>query len=618
MLITMAEVATSNLTTAGWRNRAGLAVVVVGGLVVTAAWGWTTRVEERRVHEQRLQIVARESRTAVQRQVNSYAETLFGLRNLFNASSGFSRLDFRAAVTSSGIFRRFPGARALTFIRAVSAATRREYEARVQADLSRNEPGHPEFLVHPETDSQQLFVVEYADPPGAREVALGYDVGTDPVRRAALEEARDSGDVAATAPVRISTDGPGFLIFLSVYDTRAVPLTSPARRRHFVGVLSAVFQVPEMLDEVLGAGIRNEIEIFDMGRTVDPPARTVNTAQILFDADRRVDLEDTDDVELGRGALDLDVGTRRWRLVVLPRGGPDVGDRSLSWVLVVAVGVLLTALMSGLVFTFGRSRRLAIELADEMTASLRHRERQLEETNERLARANVQLAEADETKKAFLSTISHELQTPLTAIRGFSDLLLAGDASGGEQAREYAGRIVRNARLLAKLINELLDFSRLDRGETSLSPEPLSLSELAPRAVETLGPVLDGHHLQLDVEPDVIVLADPDAVTRIVTNLLANAVKFSPSGSVVEVAVTANGTNVLLAVSDEGPGIPDDERDRVFERFFRGKGAEVTGTRGTGLGLAVVKELAERMGGSVGAENRPEGGARFTVVLPRP
>jgi hypothetical protein len=225
------------------------------------------------------------------------------------------------------------------------------------------------------------------------------------------------------------------------------------------------------------------------------------------------------------------------------------------------------------------------------------------------------LSDADRAKNSFLSTISHELQTPLTSIRGFSDLLTR-DAHTGEPAREYASRIARNASALSKLINELLEFSRLERGQMFLSREPLSISELALQAVDQLGPVLDGYDVQLEVETDVVACADPDAVTRILTNLLANAVKFSSAGSVVRVAVTRNGNGAVLSVADEGPGVPDDERDQVFDRFFRGGRPEVAETSGTGIGLAVVKELAQRMGGSVSVENREPRGAIFTVTLP--
>ena len=583
------------------------------GLVLTAGAGWAARVGARQERDQRLDLIAQQSRAAVQRQVNSYAETLFGLRNLFAADPTLSRVDFRNAVTRSGIFRRFPGAQGLSFSRAVPAVKRAEYEAQVRDDIRRSETGFPDFVVHPLTSSAQHFVVEYTEPVTANEAALGFDLGTDPVRRVAIEEARDSGEVAATAPLESSSHAPGFLLFLAVYDTGQVPVTSPARRRHFVGVVSAVFQVADMLDEVLGAGIRSEIEILDVGRTVDPPARTLSASDLLFDADQRLD---ADEEEAGprRGTLDLDVGSRRWRLMVFARRGLGAPNQSLPGIVAV-VGLLLTFLVAGIVTTSRRSRRLAIELAGEMTASLREQERELEEANQRLARANAELSQADQAKNAFLGTISHELNTPLTAIRGFSDLLTS-DAHLGERAHDYAIRITRNAGALSKLIDELLEFSRLDRGDVALSREPLSISELAPRVVDQLGPVLDGHDVQVQVEPGVIAAADPDAVTRILTNLLTNAVKFSPVGSLIRLAVATDAAAAVLSVADEGPGVPDEDRDRVFDRFYRGEAPEVAGTRGTGIGLAVVKELAERMGGSVSVENRPAAGARFVVMLP--
>lgn len=245
----------------------------------------------------------------------------------------------------------------------------------------------------------------------------------------------------------------------------------------------------------------------------------------------------------------------------------------------------------------------------------RLREAALGEANRLLADTNQKLAEANRAQAAFLGTISHELQTPLTSIVGFSGLLLT--EGHRENLYEYARRIARNASTLQKLIDELLEFRDLERRGVPLAVEPLDLSEFVARVTDQLGTTLVEHRLDLELGPGVTVAADPQAMTRILTNLLSNAVRFAPPDTRIGVVVGSHGDSGELSVLDEGPGVREDEQSRIFERFYRGSDPTVALSPGTGIGLAVVRELTQLMGGSVAVANRDGGGACFTVRLPR-
>jgi signal transduction histidine kinase len=273
-------------------------------------------------------------------------------------------------------------------------------------------------------------------------------------------------------------------------------------------------------------------------------------------------------------------------------------------------------MLAALVSALGRSRRLAVAYAREMTADLAEREQELAAANHMLGQTNEQLQEAVRARTVFLSVVSHELQTPLTSINGLSQLLSQRAASDLETS-DFARRIARNAHTLSVVVDQLVEFTRLEREGTQLTPRSVDLGVLVGRGVDQLGVFLSERDVDLDLEPDVVVQADPEAVTRILNNLLTNAVKFSPPGSAVEVRVIRRDGVGELLVADHGPGIPDADRPHVFEPFFRGTGALTVGAPGTGVGLAVVKELAERMGGSVAVSDRDGGGSRFTVTLPR-
>ncbi len=227
------------------------------------------------------------------------------------------------------------------------------------------------------------------------------------------------------------------------------------------------------------------------------------------------------------------------------------------------------------------------------------------------------LRDLDALKTVFLGTASHELRTPATAIAGFANLLTTSwDHFTEAQRRDFTARIAANARSLSDVVQDLLDFSLLDRGDLPLPVVPVDLGPLVEGVVDRLAPVVGDHVIDCTTEPAPLILAAPNGLERVVTNLLTNAVKFSPVGTTVTVSVRPRDGGAVVVVSDEGPGIPPDERQRVFTRFYRGPGAAVVQTRGVGIGLSVVAELVDRMQGTIGLDDAPGGGARFTVWLP--
>lgn len=588
-----------------------MAAVLIVGLVVTALAGWGTRAAVRDRRDRRLGAAVEEARTAIQRQLASYADTLFGLRSFFAVKGEVSRADFHDYVVESRIAQRFPGARAIAFDRAVTAADRATFEERVRQDTSLNGVGYPTFAIHPDpgpAGAPVLLVVDYREPEAGNEGAFGLDLGGDPVRMAAALEARDSGELAATPPLRLAQSGPGFVLFLAVYEGRSLPVTAPARRRHLRGLVAAAFETSGVPGMALGERSPLDLEIYDAGPILGTPKARFGPADVVWDQYR--DPTATDLASSGRRTItrDLDAGSRRWRIFAGPgKGFTESPEGALPWV-VLGSGLALDVLAAVLVGSLGRSRRLAGSIATAMTLSLRQRERELENTNRALG-------EADRVRTAFLSVVSHELQTPLAAISGFSALLAEPDLTT-EDASDYARRIARNAATLSAVIGELVHFTRLERGALALSPQPLRLSDLVSEVVDQLSNLLSGHRVELELEKGLRVRADPDAVTRILTNLLTNAVKFSPPGSAVGVVTAARGAAAELCVHDQGQGIPDPERELVFEPFFRGSGAMSAGVPGTGVGLAVVKGLVERMGGSVAVDGRVGGGARISVTFP--
>ena len=253
-----------------------------------------------------------------------------------------------------------------------------------------------------------------------------------------------------------------------------------------------------------------------------------------------------------------------------------------------------------------------VAVAGEMVTSTVVAARSIEQQQEAVSR----LEALDELKTTFLGVASHELRTPATAISGLATLLAQRwDVLPEKDRQAFAQRIATNADSLNALVQDLLDFARLERGDLELVLAPVELSGVVEGVLARLESVWASHGVERHLDPDVHVLGDVNALERIVTNLVSNAVKFSPEGAPVSVTVERDGSRVRLLVDDRGPGVPPQEREKIFVRFFRGAGDAVVRTRGVGIGLSVVQDFVAQMGGAVRVEDSPEGGARFVVEL---
>jgi signal transduction histidine kinase len=228
------------------------------------------------------------------------------------------------------------------------------------------------------------------------------------------------------------------------------------------------------------------------------------------------------------------------------------------------------------------------------------------------------LRAVDELKTVFLATASHELRTPVGVISGFAELLKTYvDDLDPERIRGYATRIDATAQQLATLVDNLLDFSRMERGMHGTEGHvDLDLGSTVRRILDDHQDLSAHHAIVPSTARGLVVHGTTHAVERVLTNLVGNAAKYSPAGTTIRVVVREEDGRAVLHVDDEGAGVAPADRDQVFSRFYRGKGDAVTGTRGAGLGLAIVHEFAASMGGTASVSESPSGGARFTVRFP--
>jgi signal transduction histidine kinase len=259
-----------------------------------------------------------------------------------------------------------------------------------------------------------------------------------------------------------------------------------------------------------------------------------------------------------------------------------------------------------------------------------------------LAESNVALYESNRLKSEFLANVSHELRTPLNSILGFADLLKDSvPGSPDARATRYVNNILQSGKNLLDLINDLLDLAKIEAGKMEIRSEPLSLTDLFEGLNNILKPLTEARQVSLEIEvaPDVpIVWTDPGKLQQILYNFLANAIKFSPAGSRIDLAAVrqqaahagetpgnrdeqdaaaeASADRIVISVSDQGPGIEAGKQQLIFEKFRQVDASHTRSHGGTGLGLAISKELTNLLSGSIGVRSTVGRGSTFWISIP--
>jgi PAS domain S-box-containing protein len=299
--------------------------------------------------------------------------------------------------------------------------------------------------------------------------------------------------------------------------------------------------------------------------------------------------------------------TALWQPVL--RDGDPVGVLLVAWDRHVT---LISDRAAAVVGLFAAEAAVAIERVDILA--------RLDELNTALAQQVEALRLSDQFKSDFVSSVSHELRTPLASILGYTDILVNGEV--GEMTpdqAEFLDIIDQNARRLLTLINDLLTLSGLESGRMVIRPEPADLRELVRGNVHIHAPAVVAHRLRLDVslpQEPVTAVVDADRISQVLSNLVSNAIKFTPDEGSLRIGLAVEGGDAVLSVADSGIGISEADRERLFERFFRAGNAVEQAIPGTGLGLAICKGIVDAHAGHLWLESALGQGTTVTVRLP--
>ena len=563
---------------------------------------------ERNALRTELRELAGDRAQVLQSSMRSSTEVLYSLASLYAATGTMDPEHFRAFAQDA--VQRHPEVRAVEWIPRVPESERAHYE-----QLQRQR-GYPNFifteigesgLLVPAAYRPEYFPVYFVEPLQGNLAAHGFDLGANKERLFALEQARDTGLPAVTAPIRLAQETEtqqGFLMFYPVYDNPNAA-TLDQRRSALRGFALAVFRADDLvanaLRDLTERGV--SITIFDTGEPARPLSRQLAKAPAGIASPGWLPWAK----DLPYWNTTIDVAGRSWRLEFEPTAQFSAHYRPSQTMAALAVGLALTFLLVAYLASAARRTREVNIANAALQREVGERERAVE-----AAQA------ANRAKSDFLANMSHEIRTPLNAVLGYAQLLRRDQRLDHSQ-RESVNAIILSGNHLLSQINAVLDFSKIETGRMELQSGDVYLNELLRELELMFRPRCLDKGLQLRVQPladdqQTAVVTDGCKLRQILINLLGNAVRFTRKGEVIlGCCITPDG-RYRFDVIDTGPGITSLDRQRIFEPFFQGHSHSQSG--GTGLGLAIARRQARLLGGELEVATEEGEGSRFTLILP--
>lgn len=581
-----ADAASTGRIGRGWI--AGAALIVVLGIAgsILAARAVTARDEQKQ---------QRESAAASANIVSDLRLAIEHERDLVISTSAFivanpslTNVTFNRFLRSDRAWARYPEIIGVARLVVVKAAALPAFAARAKLDPTGTLARDGSYSVIPPGKRPFYCLVDLTGHrPHTPPSPAGVDECVSPIVATSLLRARDTGE--GTYQPFLLDKQTVLAIQTPIYRGAGTPATVAARRASFIGLVAVVL-VPTVVMNIALVGHPDTSVTLSYARGISAAEFTSGTAPRNA-ATLTTDLHNGWTVHTFAAAPEETVFSNRTALVLL------IGGISVS---------LLLGLL-GFVLATGRTR--AIRQVREQTVELRDQAEQL--------RTNVtELEAAQAIKDEFLSLVSHELRTPLTSICGYIELLKEDGVR--DDQRSYLEVVDRNSARLLSLVEDLLLMAQIQSGGLPLELGEVILNDLIARSSETARPFAASKEIELeiDAEPNIATEGDAGRLSQVIDNLVSNAIKYTPNGGGVSITMTRTGETATIAVSDTGIGIPKDERDQLFSRFFRTSNARTSGIEGTGLGLAITRGIVEAHGGTISFDSIEGAGSTFRITLP--
>ena len=606
------------------RMSVAYAVLLVALALTLLAYYYVRQNVEASTRDQ-LDETVRAAQDAIDRQMNSYVEAMLGSRGLFYASSSVEEGEWDDYADGIDLEERYEGMQALGYAERVETSEREGFEDQI-ADRLREEGLGDRPALRPEGRRLEYFPLAFVEPfDEVNQDLLGHDAYPDPVYRAAMDRARDTGQAQATGKVYVLTEAPegsraelalepGLVVYLPVYRKDATVDNAAQRQRALEGFVVAYLEAEGLLRGTLESFDPSiDFEIYDgenlgpnsllydddgvlrAGETQEPVgffAAIGTFVNSLASVPGGTELSDLRQIELAGREYDL-------YFEALPGAAGEGGSRLLP-LFVLLSGLVVSLLLFGVTFMLVRSRLLAEKAG-----------RDLEDANHELEATNREL-------EAFSYSVSHDLRAPLRSIDGFSQILVEDYADEiDEEGRDYLTRVRSASQRMGTLIDDILGLSRVTRG--SMERKRLDLGALAEEVAEELREARPERKVEFSAQKGLEVWGDPKLLRVALVNLIGNAWKFTAKKPEARVEfglserLSHRGRVPVYYVRDNGAGFDEAYSAKLFGAFQRLHRADEF--EGTGIGLATVQRVVRRHGGRIWAEGEVGRGATFYFTL---
>lgn len=577
---------------------------VVLSIVITLSVWQYARVQIALRTEARFEFAAEQTAALIEERLQEYELALWGgVATLSTHGNNIDNEIWQTFAKNLEIEKRFPGINGIGVIHQIKREN-------VESYLKEQRVTRPDYRVHPAQNGNVIQPITFIEPLGSNREAVGLDMMHEQNRRNSLMQARDNDRAQITGPIILVQDKdktPGFLFFAPFYATEDHD-TLQQRRDQFEGAVYAPFVVKKLMDGVLDKDQRSTA------------IRISDNDQVIYDEISTQDA-DYDAKSLGTKRIPLTLFGREWMIDV--RAGLDFRAENSgfeSTALLIA-GLLIDLALLALFVLLSRANQRGLRFADLATAALDQDTKILLATNKELEIARIEAESSSEMKSVFLSTISHEVRTPLTAISGILVLLERADLPAKQNKLVLAGK--RASENLIKLLTDVLDSSRLEANAMELWEREVVIASLIEEWQTLAAGMVSKLEKDIKVVADVVsntplkIYADDIRLSQVLSNLMDNAIRFTEHGQIsISTYLDKDPDFVVIAIEDTGIGIAKDDLVDIFKRFRQVDGTVTRERGGAGLGLSISHDLIELMGGKLDVTSELGKGTKFELHLP--